>query len=93
MGFLEGSRRAIPTSNGTYNGPLTRTVILNNELASQLNVTTGDTIYIGGTLGGARQNEYTVVGVNRRFSVFLGAPTAIVHLGELPRRPGGGANQ
>lgn len=75
-------------ANGTYEGPLTRTVILNNELASQLNVTTGDTVNIGGTLGGARQNEYTVVSVNRRFSVFLGAPTAIVHLGELQTMTG-----
>jgi putative ABC transport system permease protein len=75
-------------ANGTYDGPLTQSVVLNNELASQLNVTTGDTVYIGGTLGGARQNEYTVVAVDRRFSVFLGAPTAVVHLSELQTMTG-----
>lgn len=79
-GFSQGD---VHYANGSYDGPMTQTVILNNELAAQLNVTTGDTIYLGGTLATARDQEFTVVGINRRFSVFLGAPTAVVHLGEL----------
>lgn len=70
-------------ANGTYTGPMTNTVVLNTALAERLNVSTGDTVRIGGTILDARQNEFTVVAVDRRFSVFLGAPTAVVHLSEL----------
>lgn len=82
---LEGvfNRSDIHYANGTYEGPMTHTVVLSNGLAERLNVSTGDTVYLGGTLLSAREHEFTIVTINRRFSVFLGAPTAVVHLSEL----------
>lgn len=70
-------------ANGSYDGPMTNTVVLNSALADRLNVSTGDTVHIGGTILDAQQNEFTVIAINRRFSVFLGAPTAVIHLSEL----------
>ncbi len=75
-------------ADGSYDGPMTRAVIVSNGVATQLNVSTGDTIYMGGTLATASEQEFTVVGISRRFSVFLGAPTAVVHLAELQQVTG-----
>lgn len=85
LGGREGvfERGDVHYANGSYDGPTTDTVVLNQALAERLNVTTGDTVYLGGTVLDARDNEFTVVAVSRRFSVFLGAPTAVVHLSEL----------
>lgn len=70
-------------ANGSYDGPTTGAIVLNTALADRLDVSTGDTVHVGGTVLDARQNEFTVVAISRRFSVFLGAPTAVVHLSEL----------
>lgn len=87
---LQGAfnRSDVHYANGTYTGPMTRAVVLNNDIANELNVSVGDTVYLGGTLATARDQPFTVVAINRRFSVFLGAPTAVVHLGELQQITG-----
>jgi putative ABC transport system permease protein len=79
----EFTRDDIHYANGTYDGPMTHSVIVSRGTADQLDVSTGDTVYIGGTRETARQQPFTVVGVSGRFETFLGAPTAVVHLGEL----------
>lgn len=85
LGGSEGvfERSDIHYANGSYDGPMTNAVVLNTALADRLNVSTGDTVHLGGTVLDARQNEFTVVAISGRFSVFLGAPTAVVHLSEL----------
>jgi putative ABC transport system permease protein len=70
-------------ANGSYDGPMTNAVILSRRTADRLGVSTGETVYVGGTLASARRNAFTVVGVNQRFATFLGAPTAVLHLSEL----------
>lgn len=70
-------------ANGSYSGPMTHAVIIDERTANRFNVSVGDSLYIGGTLATARENEFTVVGVSRRFSTFLGTSTVTLHLAEL----------
>ncbi|WP_225335283.1 ABC transporter permease [Halomicrobium urmianum] len=86
VGLGEGerfNRSDVHYDSGSYGGPMTHEVVLDRDLAEQLNVSRGDSVYVGGTLADARANEFTVVGTTGRFSTFLGAPTAVVHLSEL----------
>ena len=70
-------------ADGNYTGPMTHEVIIDSRTAALFNVSVGDTLYIGGTLSDARQNEFTVVGISPTFSRFLGTPTVTMHLSEL----------
>jgi putative ABC transport system permease protein len=70
-------------ANGSYDGPLTREVIVGPRLADQFNLSLNDTLYIGGTIYQARQNPFRVVGVSNTFTRFLGTPTVALHLSEL----------
>lgn len=70
-------------AGGTYEGPRTDAVVLSRGTAEILNVSTGDTVYLGGTEHGARSRPLTVAGLSGRFSTFLGAPTATMYLSEF----------
>lgn len=70
-------------ANGTYEGPMTQEVIVGPRLADRYNLSVNDTLYIGGTLTAARENEFRVVGISQLFSRFLGTPTVTLHLSEL----------
>jgi putative ABC transport system permease protein len=70
-------------ADGSYNGSMTHEVVVDSETASQLDVGVGDTLFIGGTLASARNNEFTIVGISDTFSTFLGAPTVTMPLSEL----------
>lgn len=70
-------------ADGTYDGPMTREVVINRRTAERFDVGVNDTLYIGGTLAAARGNEFRVVGISPTFSSFLGGPTVILHLSEL----------
>jgi putative ABC transport system permease protein len=70
-------------AGGEYDGQRTRQVVIDQRTAALLNVSVNETLYIGGTLATARQNEYTVVGISPTYSRFIGAPTVTVHLSEL----------
>lgn len=70
-------------ANGTYEGNMTREVVVSRGTASALNVSTGETIQVGGTLATAREQEFRVVGIVGGYSNFLGAPTAVLHLSEF----------
>jgi len=70
-------------ANGTYDGPMTREVVLDQRAANLLGVSVNDTIYVGGTLATAREQEFRVVGISPTYSQFVGAPTATLHLSEL----------
>lgn len=70
-------------ADGSYNGSMTHEVVVDSETATQLDVGVGDTVFIGGTLASARNNEFTIVGISDTFSTFLGAPTITMQLSEL----------
>ena len=70
-------------ANGTYEGPMTREVVVDPRTAALFDVGLNDTLYIGGTLAAARENEFRVVGISPTFSNFLGSPTVVLHLSEL----------
>jgi len=70
-------------SGGNYTAPLTRELLLDPRTADLLDAEVGDTVYIGGTVAAARNNEYEVVGISPTGSQFLGAPTVTMPLSEL----------
>jgi putative ABC transport system permease protein len=79
-GFTRGD---VHYADGTYDGPKTNAVIVDERTADLLGVTVGDTLHVGGTIGQARETEFEVVGVSAGISSFVGAPTVILHLSEL----------
>ena len=70
-------------ANGTYAGPMTKEAVISSNLASQLNVSVGDQIHLGGTIITARQTQFTVIGISDAFAGFLGSPVITVRLSEL----------
>lgn len=70
-------------ANGTYDGEMTREVLIDAETARSLGVSVGDTVNIGGSLAAARENEFTVVGISPTFERMLGTPTVTMPLSEL----------
>jgi putative ABC transport system permease protein len=62
-------------ANGSYDGPMTHKVVVDERTAARYNLSTGDTLHIGGTLATAREHEFTVVGVSNTFSQFVGTST------------------
>lgn len=69
-------------ADGTYDGPMSRAVVIDPRTASQFDVGVGDTLYVGGTLASARDNPSEVVGISPTFSRFLGIPTVTMPLAE-----------
>ena len=80
----EGLERGdVHYANGSYDGPMTRNVLLDPGTAERLGVSVGDTVHVGASRAGAREREFTVVGISSTFSNFLGTETAVLHLSEL----------
>lgn len=79
-------------ADGTYEGPMTREVIVGPRLAERYGLEPGDTLHVGGTLDAARENEFRVVGISSTFSRFLGTSTVALHLSELQEVSGGTGN-
>lgn len=77
------SSRDVHYAGGSYDGPMTREVVIDSRTAALLDVGVNDTIYVGGTIATARDHEFRVVGVSPTYSRFLGAPTVTLHLSEL----------
>jgi len=75
-------------AGGAYDGPMSQKVIIGPRTADLLNVSVNDTLYVGGTVTGAKQNPVTVVGISPTFNRFLGAPTVVVPLSELQELTG-----
>jgi putative ABC transport system permease protein len=70
-------------ANGTYEGPMTHEVVIDSRTADLMNVSVGETLYIGGSKSVARKHAFTVVGTSQTFSRFLGTPTLVLYLSEL----------
>jgi len=83
-GFANNSHYA----DGSYDGPLTRELLIDRRTAALLDVEVGETVYIGSTVAGARETEYTVVGISETGTQFLGAPTVTLPLSELQQITG-----
>lgn len=77
------SRSDVHYADGSYDGPMTNEVVISPQTASLFDVGVNDTLYIGGSLGSARRNEFRVVGISPTFSSFLGTPTVVLQLSEL----------
>jgi putative ABC transport system permease protein len=75
-------------AGGSYDGPMTHEVVISPQTADLYDVGVNDTLYIGGSIGSARQNEFRVVGISPTFSQFLGTPTVVLHLSELQELTG-----
>ncbi|MFC3959119.1 ABC transporter permease [Halovivax cerinus] len=76
-------------ANGTYEGPRTGQAIVDGRMAERLNLSVGDTIYVGGSIASARETTYEVVGVSDTFASFLGTSTVTIRLSELQSLTGG----
>ncbi|SDY75027.1 ABC transporter permease [Halopenitus persicus] len=70
-------------ANGSYNGPMTHEILIDERTATLLDVDVGDRIHVGGTITSARNNEFTIVGVSSTGNQFLGTPTVTMPLSEL----------
>lgn len=70
-------------NGGSYDGPMTQEVIIDQRTAERLDLEVGDTVNVGGSLAIARETEYTVVGISPTFSQMLGSSTVVLPLGEL----------
>lgn len=77
------STRDTHYANGTYDGPMSHEIVIDERTAEQFGVEVGDSLYVGGTLSAARQNEFEVVGISNTFSSFVGSATVTMHLSEL----------
>ena len=63
--------------------PADEEIVLDPELAAELGVTVGDTVYVGTSRETAPANEYTVVGLSGHYSQFLGSPAVTMPITEL----------
>ncbi|MFC6723293.1 ABC transporter permease [Halobium palmae] len=77
------SRQSPHYANGTYEGPMLHEVVIDKQTAESIDVSVGDTLYIGGTISSARQHEFTIVGISPTFSKFLGTQTVVLPLSEM----------
>jgi len=84
-GFTGGDRHY---AGGSYDGPMSRSVVISPRTAETFNVSVGDTLYVGGTVTGARENAVTVVGISPTFSKFLGTSSVVMPLSELQELTG-----
>lgn len=84
LGFSGGDSHY---ANGSYDGPRSEEIVIDERTAASLNVSVNDTIHVGGTIANAR--EYRVVGISPTFSTFLGTDTVTLQLSELQALTGG----
>ena len=70
-------------NGGTYDGEMTREVIVDPRTADMLDIEPGDSIHVGGSTQTAREQEFTVVGVAPDYGQLLGTSTVALHLSEL----------
>lgn len=70
-------------ADGSYDGPMTRELLIDERTAALLGVNVGDTIYVGGTIAAAQTQQFEIVGISGTGSQFLGTPTLTLPLSEL----------
>jgi len=75
-------------AGGSYDGPMTHEVIIDQRTGERFDVGRNDTVRIGSSLTIARSNEFTVVGTSGTISELLGASTVTLPLDEFHRVTG-----
>jgi putative ABC transport system permease protein len=75
-------------ADGSYDGPMTRELLIDERTAALLGVNVGDTIYVGGTIAAAQTQQFEIVGISGTGSQFLGTPTLTLPLSELQETTG-----
>ncbi|SEV83767.1 ABC transporter permease [Natrinema salifodinae] len=70
-------------ADGTYEGPMSREIVVDPETAERFDVGVGDTVYVGTSPTTAPDREFEVVGISSTYSQFLGTATVTLPLGEL----------
>ncbi|WP_079988804.1 FtsX-like permease family protein [Halosegnis longus] len=70
-------------ANGTYDGPMTHEIIIDPRTSEKYDVGVNDTLYVGGTLAAARNNEFRITAISKRYSTFLGTSAVAMPLSEL----------
>ncbi|WP_226480302.1 ABC transporter permease [Natrinema amylolyticum] len=63
--------------------PTTNEIVIDPRVADALNVSVGDTIYVGTSRQTAEAHEFTVVGTADYYSQYLSSPTVTMPLGDL----------
>lgn len=63
--------------------PRTGEIVIDPQVAAELNVSVGDTVYVGKSRQTAEKHEFTVVGTSSYYSQYLGSPALAVPLGDL----------
>jgi len=74
---------SLPRAATLADGTRANEVLIDAETAAQLNVSVGDSLYVGGTLVGAQENNVTVVGISPTYQQLLGTPTVTMPLTDL----------
>lgn len=77
------SGRSDHYANGTYDGEMTREVVVDPRTADLLGVGPGDRLYVGGSRSSSGKQAFTVVGIAPDYGQLLGTPTVTLHLAEL----------
>lgn len=70
-------------ANGTYSGPMTHEILIDQRTAALFNVSVGDSLNVGGTISTASAHRFVIVGISPTGSQFLGVPTITMPLSEL----------
>lgn len=70
-------------ADGSYDGPPTEEVLVDEATADHFGLAVGDEIHLGGSVVTARETRYEVVGISDTFAGFLGTETATIRLSEL----------
>lgn len=70
-------------AGGTYEGEMSHQVLVDPGTAAEYDIEVGDTLFVGGTLTAAHENEFEVVGISPTFSQFLATGTVTMRLSEL----------
>jgi putative ABC transport system permease protein len=83
--IVEGraTRQSDHYANGSFAGPMTHEVVVDQRIMSRYDLELNDTLHVGGTITTARQHNFTVVGVSNTYSQFVGTPTIVLPPSEL----------
>ena len=77
------SRGDVHYADGSYNGPMTRELIIGPRTAALFDVSVGDTLYVSASKSNPQSQAFEIVGISPDFARLLGTPTAAIHLSEL----------
>ena len=73
----------LPQAGQLAAGERANEVLIDAETAAQLDVDVGDSLYVGGSVTSAQENNVTVVGISPTYQQLLGTPTVTMPLTDL----------